>query len=132
MNENPLAPLKNQILAGFSCHKSGNCCRAPGFVYVTAADISKMAAHLGLAEAAFREGYVRRHKGWEVIAAPDFRPNCFLDEENRCSVYEHRPVACRTYPHWPEIWASEEAVQEEVARCPGLKAAVAKLQKDKH
>lgn len=127
MTERSLLSHQAQILRNFSCQKSGNCCRAPGYVYVTTRDITLMAEKLGLPEDEFRRSYVRRVKGWEVIAAPDFRPGCFLDAEHRCRVYEVRPQACRTYPHWPQIWASEDALRNELAQCPGLRRAVAQV-----
>jgi Fe-S-cluster containining protein len=74
---------------------------------------------------------VRKIEGWEVIASPDFRPRCFLTEENTCSVYELRPLACRTYPQWPQIWESEESLREETEKCPGLRRALALVKKQK-
>jgi uncharacterized protein len=115
--------LKNKILENFSCQKSGNCCRAPGYVYVTAQDVSKMAAHLGVQEEDFRASYVQKVRGWEVIAAPNFRERCFLTAEDTCGIYDVRPLACRTYPQWEQIWESEESLQEELKQCSGLRRA---------
>jgi Fe-S-cluster containining protein len=86
-----------------------------------------MAQHLGVPVDEFRNQYVRCVNGWEVIASPEFRRRCFLDDDNMCRVYEHRPIACRTYPHWPQIWESEKSLQQEMAQCPGLKRAVEQL-----
>jgi len=118
-----LAKLKSEMLSAFVCQKSGNCCRCPGVVYATQPEISSMAKILDQSSIEFRQDYVVKRNGWDVIADTDHRPDCFLTITNTCSVYEGRPKACRTYPDWPEIWKSEERILKECQLCPGLKAA---------
>lgn len=84
-----------------------------------------MAHTLGITAAEFRERYVIQYRGWDMIATPTYRTRCFLDENNRCQVYDARPAACRSYPDWPDIWTSEETLAEECKSCPGLRQAVA-------
>jgi Fe-S-cluster containining protein len=115
---------KDEILLQFRCTGSGNCCRASGYVRVTAQDMTHMANKLGISVTEFRDTMVVRVNGWEMISTPTHRPLCFLDEANRCTVYNDRPLACRTYPNWPEIWESEDALKDEATRCPGLAAAM--------
>lgn len=115
---------KDTILQRFKCQQSGNCCKCPGVVYVTPADIQGMAKTLKMSEIEFRHEFVIKQNGWDVISTTTHRPNCFLDENNRCQVYEHRPTACRTYPDWDVIWESEATLEKECQLCPGLKAAV--------
>ena len=83
-----------------------------------------MAAHLDLSPDEFRARYVISANGWEFISTPTHRPRCFLNHRDECSVYHYRPKACRTYPDWPEIWESEEALQSEARGCPGLARAI--------
>ena len=115
---------KETILEHFTCQTSGNCCKCPGVVYVTSTDIQGMATCLSLSEFDFRQRYVIKQNGWDVISTTTHRPNCFLDEQNRCQVYEHRPKACRTYPNWDIIWESEASLKKECELCPGLNSAV--------
>lgn len=122
-----LEKLHEQILSRFECQQSGNCCRAPGYVYVKAENVSGMAEKLGLSIPDFKEKYVTRHSGWEVVASPNFRPNCFLTDCNTCKVYEARPEACKTYPRWGSVWESPEALKKEIESCPGLKKAFESL-----
>jgi hypothetical protein len=43
----------------FRCRRSGNCCARPeGTVRVSEADVARIAAHLGMKDAAFRSRYV--------------------------------------------------------------------------
>ncbi len=66
--------------------------------------------------------YVVKDWGWLMISTERHRPGCFLDEENKCQIYDARPYACKTYPDWPEIWGSIESLSKETKICPGLKA----------
>lgn len=118
---------KSEILSRFQCQKSGNCCKAGGYVYLTGLELENMARVVGLSVPDFREKYVVTHNGWDLIATPTHRPRCFLDENDCCTVYEARPIACRSYPDWPELWTSEEMLLSECKTCPGLQKAVANL-----
>ncbi len=118
--------LRSKVLAHFSCQKSGNCCRAGGYVYVSTEEINALAESLHMDIPSFSTQYVRREKGWPVIASPTFRTRCFLDDKNQCQVYSNRPRMCRTYPDWEGIWSSSEALEEEIKSCPGLKKAFLK------
>jgi Fe-S-cluster containining protein len=119
-----LIEKKDEILASFKCQNSGNCCKAGGYVYVTSDNIEKMAKILHKNPIDFRQMYTQKDNGWDIIASPNFNANCLLDENNKCKVYEARPLACRTYPNWPSIWQSDSTVIEESKSCPGLKQAI--------
>jgi Fe-S-cluster containining protein len=121
-----LLALKEDILAKFECQKSGNCCRREGVVYATVPEMKAMADFLGINLGDFIQRFTQRKDGWYMIASPTHRPTCFLTPENTCSVYQFRPKACKTYPHWPSIWMSEEDILTELALCPGLKKAFEK------
>jgi Fe-S-cluster containining protein len=119
--------LKSQILAAFECQKSGNCCRRDGYVYATLPEMQKMADFLEVDLGSFMDRFVKRDSGWWVISSVTHRPNCFLTPENTCRIYPVRPPACKTYPHWPDLWVSKESILAEIAMCPGLKKAVDSL-----
>ena len=118
---------KQQILDHFRCQGSGNCCRCPGYVYVSSGEQQKMADQLGLSLAEFIDRFTKTEKGWRLVASPSFRRSCFLDQNHRCSVYSARPSACRSYPDWPDIWQSDETVIQEAQTCPGLNQALKRL-----
>jgi uncharacterized protein len=115
--------IKSKMLSAFKCQQSGNCCRCPGIVYVTQSEVESMAAIKNLSVIKFKEIYVKRQNGWEVVASTTFRKDCFLNKKNQCDVYGARPKQCRTYPNWPEIWESKEAIIKETKLCPGFKKA---------
>lgn len=115
---------KEAILNLFNCQQSGNCCKASGYVYVTSEIIQKMASSLNISVELFLKQFVINIDGWQVIASPTFRTNCFLNSDQTCTVYNDRPLACKTYPNWPSIWDSEKSVINESNNCPGLKKAI--------
>lgn len=115
---------KDEILRRFKCRGSGACCRAGGYVAVSDRDIGHMATLLQLDPWMFRQQMVVVKDGWSYISTPTHRVRCFLDDQNRCQVYEARPQACRTYPDWPVIWESDETLLTEMQQCVALREAV--------
>ena len=114
---------KDNILAHFKCLHSGNCCKYPGFVYVNDNNITEMAKQLNMSKQTFRQQYVKKQNGWDIISSPTHQPNCFLNSNCKCSVYNARPKACQSYPNWATIWESDDTFLKETTLCPGLKKA---------
>jgi len=125
---NKLIDKKAHILAEFQCQNSGNCCRADGIVVASPQEVEKMATLLKLDISTFLNRYTKRKNGWTIIADKNFRQNCFLDHCNKCSIYDARPKACRTYPNWDYIWKSDEVLLREAAQCKGLNQAIESVQ----
>jgi hypothetical protein len=104
----------------FTCTQCGKCCTgAPGFVWVTDAEIDALAAARGMKRSEFAAVYTYKTRGKVSLRE---RPNgdcIFYDADQGCTVYAARPLQCRTWPFWesnlttPEQWAETEAV------CPG-------------
>ena len=84
----------------FSCKQCGTCCRWHGFVYVTEADITALAAALQLPEEAFIDQYTRLAPNRKQLCLTDQADGaCIFLQHNSCSVYTARPQQCRDYPH---------------------------------
>lgn len=96
----------------FRCTGCGNCCRGT-MVMLSDADIRRLSEGTGRPPEEFTrfipEGditldkrspwWVRLARSRVILALRWKRGACvFLGEDNRCSVYEHRPVACREHP----------------------------------
>src|SRR5262245_54920805 len=105
----------------FTCTGCGNCCTgAPGYVWVRDEDIERLATHLGLDVDTFERRYVRR-VGIRKSLLEYCDSNCvFLDPKNRnCTVYEARPLQCRTWPFWDSNIESPAAWKHTCKVCPG-------------
>lgn len=105
----------------FECTQCGDCCSgAPGFVWVDEPEIEKLAARMDLELDAFERKFVRHVGGRKsLVEYPD--GDCiFLDPKTRgCTVYEDRPVQCRTWPFWDSNLTSRRAWKETCQVCPG-------------
>lgn len=99
-------------LLKFNCTGCGNCCRDT-VVCVTDTDVQRIADGTGRKARTFVQFYDEnevalgvRSPFWVTLdgerAAMGLRwtrGHCmFLDRENRCTIYEHRPVTCRQHP----------------------------------
>lgn len=105
----------------FECSQCGDCCSGePGFVWVDEVEIAAMADYMGLALEEFESKFVRQ-VGFRksLVEYPD--GDCiFLDPETRgCSVYEHRPVQCRTWPFWNSNLKNRREWKATCEVCPG-------------
>ena len=124
----------------FTCSQCGNCCTGgPGFVWISKDEIVRLAAHLKLTPEQTVEKYTRKING--EFSLKERRNNgsydcIFLKEEKAtraagddetivytkryCSIYEVRPLQCRTWPFWPENLASKKAWEMSGRKCHGM------------
>lgn len=107
----------------FECQQSGRCCTSHGefgFVYLTREDRAKMAKHLGLTAAEFKQKYCEKTDGiWHLIERKG-NPDCLFLKGKQCGVYEARPTQCRTWPFWPDNMNAKTWKSEIAAFCPGI------------
>jgi len=85
----------------YVCTRCGACCRWPGYVRVTAAEIDRIAAHLGMSSVRFiREFTVLTddRRGLSLTERPD-GPCVFLEGDRVCRIYSVRPEQCRDFPN---------------------------------
>ena len=107
----------------FECTQCGDCCTgAPGYVWLTDAELLAMAEYLQITPAAFEERYVKVVRGRKsLIDLPARNWDCvFLHPETRgCTVYPVRPQQCRTWPFWDTNLKSPESWRATCEACPG-------------
>lgn len=108
----------------FQCQGSGQCCISRGeygFVFLTLQDRRNLALKVGLSTLAFTRKYCTKLGPAYHLKEDPARPECmFLEKKNRCSVYEARPVQCRTWPWWPETMGAKAWKKEVAGYCPGV------------
>ena len=86
------------------CLECANCCKTTGPKF-TSRDIERIAKYIGMKglpgagrppprAPARPAGHPHGHD--YVLNSS---PCVFLQDDNKCSIYEHRPRACREYPH---------------------------------
>ena len=105
----------------FECTQCGACCSGePGYVWVDEAEISAMADEMKMSVDAFEHKFVR-DLGYDksLLEYPD--GDCILldPDTRKCTVYESRPIQCRTWPFWDSTLKKKEDWKETCEACPG-------------
>ena len=96
------------------------CCDQKGFVYLGTTDIPRIAAYLGMTEAAFEHRYVYRTKNYARLRTPPGKLQCHFLTAQGCSIHSVKPTQCRTFPFWPEIVESQSEWHKAASWCPGI------------
>jgi hypothetical protein len=78
------------------CLECANCCKTTGPLF-TDKDIVRISKFLRLKPQAFLDQYLRYDEDQDWVLQD--LPCVFLGADNRCSIYEVRPKACREFPH---------------------------------
>jgi len=113
--------IEVQFSAPFHCQQCGACCKTSGWVYVSSSEITLIADYLQLDIFSFKQGFVQRDRGWDLLSTPTFRTQCFLDEAGKCTIYPVRPQTCRTYPYQ---FSCRAEYKEAISICPELRRQV--------
>ena len=102
----------------FECRRCGACCGGEsGYVWVTRAEIEKIARHLKMSFDDFARKHLRRVGRKFSLREKPNGDCCLL--EGGCRVYPVRPRQCVSWPFWAENLESRAvwpAVRED---CPG-------------
>lgn len=105
----------------FECTKCGLCCRGQGRVEVSDAEIERLAKRQGLSPEQFREVYTRKGRRGRIDLRDKKNADCiFFKEGQGCTVYEDRPVQCRTYPFWKPVLFDRDSWASEADECEGI------------
>jgi hypothetical protein len=103
----------------FECACCGACCGGEeGHIWVTDADIERMAKLADMPVEEFRARHVKDAGARKSLKEkPD--GDCVMYEKG-CRVYDVRPAQCASWPFWLGNLESEETWRETAARCPGV------------
>jgi Fe-S-cluster containining protein len=119
----PLKPDKPFYAGGlrFSCTRCSDCCRLePGMVYLRKTDLEALVSRLKMRYTDFIAAYCRwiPAGGEEQLSLKEkSNYDCIFWKEG-CTVYEDRPLQCRTYPFWLSLLDSKETWDSQ--SCPGM------------
>ena len=108
----------------FGCSRCSLCCRFDsGYVWLSRADLDRLAERFRSDRRGVIDQYCR------TVDIGGFRQLSLLEQPNRdcvfwvggaCSVYEHRPLQCRSYPFWLHHLVSREEWDRAAQHCPGV------------
>ncbi len=109
----------NKAFSCIDCLQCANCCKTTGPLF-TDRDIKRLAKYLSLKPQVFIETYLRLDEENDYVLKSV--PCPFLGDDNYCSVYEHRPKACREYPHTDrdKMFQILELTRKNTTVCPAV------------
>jgi len=84
----------------YECQRCTACCRWPGQVRLTDAEISRIAVHIGLSESEFIAGHTGLRgdrKGLSLLEKSN--GECEFLVGNDCSIQPVKPQQCRDFPN---------------------------------
>jgi len=92
--------VKNTSENGFACRRCGQCCRVPGYVYLTAEDVERIAGYLLMDVEAFTARFTRlgpHRRGLSLVEKED--GSCvLLDASGSCAIQSVKPAQCEAFP----------------------------------
>lgn len=120
--------LHEEAFEETDCLSCANCCKTTSPIFYQK-DIERVARHLKMRPSEFIDKYLHIDEDKDYVL--NTAPCPFLDADNYCSVYEHRPTACREYPHTDRkrFYQILDLTLKNTAICPAAYAIVEKLKK---
>lgn len=88
--------LHDEAFEEIDCLACANCCSTTSPIF-TMTDIERLAKHLKVKPQQLIEQHLKVDEDGDHVLRSS--PCAFLGADNYCGVYEHRPRACREYPH---------------------------------
>ncbi|NNE27625.1 MAG: YkgJ family cysteine cluster protein [Saprospiraceae bacterium] len=117
-----------EVFQKFDCLTCANCCKSlPALM--SNRDVKRIANHLSLSPQVFKEKFIRVDEDGDNVI--DGAPCPFLLDDNRCSIYEVRPAACRQYPHTggKQFFEHLNLHRKNINHCPALFEIINLLEK---
>lgn len=105
----------------FTCSQCGDCCTGePGYVWFNKAEGTAIAKHLEMDVDEFYSNFARKI-GIRYSLKEYSNGDCvFFDGESRgCTIYNHRPAQCKTWPFWNSNLKTKADWEQTCKDCPG-------------
>jgi Fe-S-cluster containining protein len=108
----------------FSCTRCSSCCRhESGFVYLSENDLRRLANDFGMDYKSFIQTWCRWipfGKDSQRLSLKEKSNFDCIFWSNQCTVYDIRPLQCRTFPLWEPVVCSSSAWENAGGDCPGI------------
>lgn len=123
------ARAEGEVWKEVECLSCANCCKTmtPTF---TPSDIRRISAHFNMTEDAFKKKWLKQERGGNRDWLNTQQPCQFLNlKDNKCSIYEIRPVDCAGFPHLPKKKMVDyiHVHKQNIEYCPATYKMVEKI-----
>ncbi|MCU0353996.1 MAG: YkgJ family cysteine cluster protein [Cytophagales bacterium] len=88
--------IHHDVFEQTDCLACANCCKTTSPIFYER-DIERTAKYLKIKPSQFIAQYLHIDADGDYVL--NHAPCPFLNADNTCAVYAHRPTACREYPH---------------------------------
>ena len=128
-----MAPSVNQNVS-YQCQRCTNCCRWPGDVKLSDAEVESIAGFLGMDPGIFIERFTRLRAdrlGLSLIDRADH--SCIFLEGRDCRINEVKPQQCRDFPNkwnfpgWRQVCEAIPVAVDATGSLPSLDLADKKI-----
>jgi Fe-S-cluster containining protein len=116
----------DEVFQKVDCLTCGNCCKTTSPIFRDA-DIRRIAKHLKIKGSELIEKYLYMDDDRDYVLKK--APCVFLLPDNRCEIYENRPLACREYPHTnrKNMYQLINITERNTRICPAVAEIVLKI-----
>lgn len=120
--------IHTEVFEEIDCLSCANCCKTTGPLF-TQKDIERLAGLFRMKPSQFIEKYLKLDEENDYVLQSV--PCPFLGSDNYCSVYEHRPKACREYPHTDrkKFYQINQLTLKNTLICPAAYKVVEEMMK---
>lgn len=101
------------------CLECANCCKNLG-PRIEQEDIPRISNYLQIAASEFVRDYIEMDEDGDFVFKS--MPCPFLQDDNKCRIYEVRPTACKEYPHTDKdsFFDNLDIAKKNLMVCPAV------------
>lgn len=122
------AATEKEVWKEVDCLSCANCCKTMSPTF-TKTDIKRISKHFGQTADEFTKQYLRKDRIGDMLNKVE--PCQFLNlKDNKCSIYEIRPVDCSGFPHLSKKRMLDymHVHKQNIEYCPATYKLVEKMQ----
>lgn len=120
--------LEPEVWKEIDCLSCANCCKTMSPTF-TKKDIKRISQHFNQTPEAFSKQWLRKDRIGDMLNKTE--PCQFLNlKDNKCSIYEIRPLDCSGFPHLPKKRMVDymHVHKQNIEHCPATYKLVEKMQ----
>ena len=112
---------------GIDCLSCANCCKTTSPIF-RKVDIDRISKSIGMKSGKFEDEFLRTDEDGDFVLKSS--PCYFLGNDNKCSIYDVRPLACREYPHTDRknMFQILDLTAKNIEICPAVAKIVTEIE----